>query len=277
MGKVVLITGASRGIGADLARIAGRSGATVLLVARGLEALEAVAAEITHEGGRAHVYQVDLGSLEAVDGLAASVLADHGGVDVLVHNAARSIRRAVEDTSDRFHDYERTMQLNYFSPVRLTLALLPSLRERRGSVGLVLSMGVLIPGPNFAAYLASKAALDAFGDALAAEHGDQVLVSAAYLPLVRTAMIAPSAEFAELKNVMTSGRAAHLVLGGLVEGKRRVMTPVGRYLAFANRHRSQRTTRVLNLLRRTFPAGDRPSAHPRLKVVLQRMLGGPPF
>jgi hypothetical protein len=154
-GKVVLVTGASRGIGLVTAQMAADSGAEVLLVARDAAKLEEVAEAIRARGGRAHALPADLSSFEQIDALADTVLARHGGVDVLIHNAARSIRRPISASLDRFHDYERTMALNYFAPVRLTLRLLPSLLERSGTISHVLTMGVLIPGPYFAAYLAT--------------------------------------------------------------------------------------------------------------------------
>jgi NAD(P)-dependent dehydrogenase (short-subunit alcohol dehydrogenase family) len=277
-GKTVLVTGSSRGIGASTARIAAEAGAKVLLVARDQKALEEAAEGIRANGGEAHVYPTDLSNLEQVDALADSVLASHGGVDVLVHNAARSIRRPAIDALDRFHDYERTMALNYFSPVRLTLRLLPSLRERAGTISHVLSMGVLVPGPYFGAYLASKSALDAFGDSLAAElHHEGVHVSSVYLPLVRTEMVAPTEEFAGRVDAMTPDRAAIMILDGIVDRQRRVMTPQGRFFALSNRLTPMATIRILNLIRRTFPIGDTPSEFPAEKAFITKAIGGSPI
>ncbi|MEM7434307.1 MAG: SDR family oxidoreductase [Myxococcota bacterium] len=277
-GKTVLVTGASRGIGAETARVAAEAGAKVLLVARGKESLDEVAATITDNGGQAFVYPVDLSSLEAVDALAESVLAEHGGVDVLIHNAARSIRRPAIDALDRFHDYERTMGLNYFSPVRLTLRLLPSLQARRGTISHVVTMGVLIPSPYFGAYQASKAALDTFGDSLASEmHHDGIHVSSVYLPLVKTEMMAPTEEYAGRVDVMTPERAAFMVLDGIVDRKRRVMTREGRVFAITNRLVPMSTTRVLNLIRRTFPIGDAPSEFPTERSLITKAIGGSPI
>ena len=250
-GKTVLVTGSSRGIGAELARQAAASGARVLLVARDGDALAQLVEQIVRE---------------------------HAGVDVLIHNAARSIRRPIARSLDRFHDFERTMQLNYFAPVRLTLGLLPTLRERRGSVALVLSMGVLIPGPYFAAYLASKAALDAFGDSLAAEFRHEGLhVCSVYLPLVRTAMMAPTKEYAARQDVMSVRRAAKLVLRGVVERERRVVTTQGAYFHAWNRFGPEVTTRVLSFLYATFPPSDTPSRHPRVRALLEKYVGGSPL
>lgn len=275
--KVVLVTGGSRGIGAEVARRAAAAGAKVLLVARGQEALDEVAGQIRADGGEAHVYPTDLSDYDAIDALVKKVLVDHGGVDVLVNNAARSIRRPISDALDRFHDYERTMGLNYFTPVRLTLGFLPSLRERGGHVSNVLTMGVLIPGPYFSAYLASKAALDSFGDSLAAElsHED-VSVSAIYLPLVATEMIAPTEEYKNRNDVMTTGEAAELVFDAVVDQRRRQMPGPAPFYALANRLSAGSTTRVLNLLSRIFPANGEASEFPLEKSFITKAIGGSP-
>ena len=154
-GKVVLVTGSSRGVGRALAVQAAQAGAVVLLVARSADKLESAVTQIREAGGLAHAYPTDLSSYEEVDALAETVLREHGGVDVLVHNAAHSIRRPASLSVERFHDYERLMALNYFAPVRLTLRLLASLREREGAISHVLTQGVLIPTPFFPAYTAT--------------------------------------------------------------------------------------------------------------------------
>jgi short-subunit dehydrogenase len=277
-GKVVLVTGSSRSIGLAVAKMAAEAGARVLLVARDAARLEAVAEEIRASGGDAHTHPADLSSFEQVDALAEAVLAQHGGVDVLVHNAAHSIRRPIAASVDRFHDYERTMGLNYFAPVRLTLRLLPSLRERGGTISHVLTMGVLIPGPYFAAYLATKAALDAFGDSLMSELQHEGLhVSSVYLPLVKTDMMAPVAEYAGRRDVMTPERAATMILDGVVDRRRRVMPTIGGFHAFSNRVMPATTSRILNLIQRTFPIGDTPSEFPLEKAFITNAIGGSPI
>jgi len=276
--KVVLVTGASRGIGLAVARTAAEAGAKVLLVARDAEKLEAAVAEIRAAGGEAHAHAADLSSFDEVDALAKAVLAQHGGVDVLIHNAARSIRRPIVASMDRFHDYERTMALNYFAPVRLTLRLLPSLIERSGTISHVLTMGVLIPGPYFAAYLATKSALDAFGDSLMSElQHEGIHVSSVYLPLVKTEMMAPVEEYAGRRDVMTPKRAATMILDGVVDRRRRVMTPAGAYFAFSNRVTPATTSRILNLIERAFPVGDAPSEFPVEKAFITNAIGGSPI
>ena len=277
-GKVVLVTGASRGIGLAAAQMAAEAGAKVLLVARDAAKLEAAVEEIHAAGGEAHAHAADLSSFEEVDGLAEAVLAQHGGVDVLIHNAARSIRRPVVASMDRFHDYERTMALNYFAPVRLTLRLLPSLIERGGVISHVLTMGVLMPAPYFAAYLATKAALDAFGDSLMAElQHEGIHVSSVYIPLVKTEMMAPVEEYAGRRDLMTPKRAAAMILDGVVDRRRRVLTAQAVLFAFSNRVMPATTSRILNLLVRTFPVGDTPSEFPIEKAFITNAIGGSPI
>ena len=277
-GKTVLVTGASRGIGAATAAMAARAGAKVLLVARTPGDLDEMAAQIRRDGGEAYTYPTDLSSQAEVEALAESVLAAHGGIDVLVHNAAHSIRRPTTDALDRFHDYTKTAQLNYLSPVLLTLRMLPSLRERGGTISLVLTMGVLSRVPRFGAYLASKCALDAFGDVLAAEvHHDGVHVSSVYPALVQTDMMAPIDEFADRHDMMTPDDAAAMILDGVVERKRRVMSTWGRIVSHTNFMIPMANTRMLNLVTRMFPVDDTPSEFPAEHALISKLYGGSPL
>nr|WP_218849529.1 SDR family NAD(P)-dependent oxidoreductase [Nocardioides perillae] len=193
-GRTVLVTGASSGIGEATARAVARRGAHVLVVARRREPLERLVAEIEAGGGRATAYTCDLADGDAVDALVERVLAEHGAVDHLVNNAGRSIRRSLALTHDRFHDFERTMAVNYFGPVRLTMGLLPAMRAQGfGHVVNVVTWGVQLKAPKFAAYIASKTALDTFGRILGREaYGDGVTVTNVRVSLVRTPMVAPT-------------------------------------------------------------------------------------
>jgi NAD(P)-dependent dehydrogenase (short-subunit alcohol dehydrogenase family) len=172
----------------------GAAGAIVLLVARRSDALEEVRAEIAAAGGAAYVYACDLRDMDAVDQLAVEILEHHGAVDVLINNAGRSIRRSIDRSYERAHDFERTMRLNYFAPLHLILALLPAMREgRSGQIINIGTMGVQGKPPRWSAYIASKAALDAFATSLAAEvRGDGVRVTGMHFPLVHTPMSAVS-------------------------------------------------------------------------------------
>jgi NAD(P)-dependent dehydrogenase (short-subunit alcohol dehydrogenase family) len=221
-GRVVVVTGASSGIGEESARLVGAAGATVVLVARRREELERIAAAI---GENAHVRPCDLTDLDAIDALAAEVLDEHGGVDVLVNNAGISIRRAVDHSYDRFQDFERPMQLNYFASIRLILRFLPSLRERAGQVVNISSAGVQTRTPRFSGYVASKAALEAFSDAVQAEtHGDGLRFTTISMPLVRTPMISPTHQYDRFPT-LTPDEAGRLVAEAIVGRPRRVAPP----------------------------------------------------
>lgn len=211
--RVVLVTGASSGIGEATARAAAVAGATVLLVARRAEALAEVEALIGAAGGRAAFYPCDLTDHDALDDLVARVLAEHGAVDYLVNNAGRSIRRSLELSQDRFHDVERSMAVNFFAPVRLTMGLLPAMRAQRfGHVVNVVSWGVQLKAPKFSAYLASKSALDTWGRIAAREaYGDNVTVTNMRFGLVRTAMVAPSDVY-DGRRALTADQAAARVV-----------------------------------------------------------------
>ncbi|WP_296604229.1 SDR family NAD(P)-dependent oxidoreductase, partial [Nocardioides sp.] len=197
-GRTVLVTGASSGIGEATAYAVARTGATVLLVARRAEELERVRRTIEEAGGHASAYACDLTDGDAVDGLVEQVLAEHGFVDYLVNNAGRSIRRSLSLSEDRFHDFERTMAINYFGPVRLTMGLLPAMRAQHfGHVVNVLSWGVQMKAPKFSAYLASKTALDTWSRIAGREtYGDGVTFTNIRFSLIRTAMSAPTEAYA---------------------------------------------------------------------------------
>ncbi|GAB2656089.1 SDR family NAD(P)-dependent oxidoreductase [Nocardia goodfellowii] len=194
-GRIVLITGASHGIGKASARKLGAAGAVVLLVARSTADLAAVAADIRGEGGAAHTYTVDLTDFAAVEALAGTLLSEHGHVDVVINNAGKSIRRPIDESYDRFHDFTRTMDINYLGPVRLLLSLLPHMRERKqGHIVNVATWGLLMPPtPRWSAYGASKGAFDTWLRTVATEiAGDGVTTTSIYMPLVHTRMSAPT-------------------------------------------------------------------------------------
>jgi NAD(P)-dependent dehydrogenase (short-subunit alcohol dehydrogenase family)/thioester reductase-like protein len=193
-GRTVLITGASSGIGRATAKRLAASGATVLLVARGQDQLEDTGQEIIASGGSAHIYPADISDPESVDALIERVQAEHPRIDVLVNNAGRSIRRSIALSYDRFHDFERTMQLNYLGTIRLIMGLLPRMREQRsGHVINISSIGVQTNPPRFSAYVASKSALDAWTRVVSSECiADNVHFTTIHMPLVKTPMIAPT-------------------------------------------------------------------------------------
>jgi NAD(P)-dependent dehydrogenase (short-subunit alcohol dehydrogenase family) len=212
-GLVVLVTGASSGIGEATALAVGRLGATVLLVARRADDLDRVRARIVDEGGRAAAYPCDLTDGAAVDSLVERVLADHGAVDYLVNNAGRSIRRSLHLSYDRPHDFERTMAINYFGPVRLTLGLLPAMRQQRfGHVVNVLSWGVQLKAPKFSAYLASKSALDTWSRIAGRETwSENVTFTNMRFGLVHTDMVVPTESFEDRRGLTAEQAAAKVV------------------------------------------------------------------
>jgi short-subunit dehydrogenase len=227
-GRVVMVTGASSGIGRAAAHKIADAGGTVLLVARTPEKLEETRDQIEAGGGTAFVHPCDLSDMEDIDRMADEVLAQHGRVDILVNNAGRSIRRSVALSYDRFHDYERTIQLNYFGAVRLILKLLPGMRQRKsGQIINVSSIGVQTNTPRFSAYVASKAALDAFSRSIASEIvDDNVSVTAIYMPLVRTPMIGPTKMYDRFPT-LTPGEAADMICEAIIHKPKRIATPLG--------------------------------------------------
>jgi NAD(P)-dependent dehydrogenase (short-subunit alcohol dehydrogenase family) len=228
--KKVLITGASSGIGLATAVKIGEAGGEVLLVSRTREKLEAVAEQVEQAGGTAHVHPADLSSLEDIERLAEELLAVHGGVDVLINNAGRSIRRSVARSYDRFHDFERTMALNYFGALKLILALLPGMRERKaGHIINVSSIGVQTNTPRFSAYVASKSALDAFSRCVAPECvADNVKFTTIYMPLVRTPMIAPTDMYKAFPT-LTPDEAAQMLCDAMIDKPKRKASRLGTF------------------------------------------------
>lgn len=207
-GRVVLVTGASHGIGSEVARRVAAAGGRPLLVARSADRLAALAAEL---GPDARALPCDLSDPQAARALAAEALAVHGHVDVVVSNAGKSIRRSVAATADRLHDVTRLVDINYVGPVALLLALLPAMRERgQGHVVNVSTIGVLVPpAPRWGGYVASKAAFDAWLRSAAAEIADDgVTTSSVYLALVHTRMSAPTTDFADVPGMSPAEAAA---------------------------------------------------------------------
>src|SRR5690606_23033540 len=228
VGKTVLITGATSGIGKAAALKLARAGAKVLLVARTKEKLEQTLHEIDQIGGVAFAYSADVSHLDDVDKLVKDVIADHGVVDILVNNAGRSIRRSVAHTFDRFHDFERTMQLNYFGALRLIMDLLPGMMERGdGQVINISSIGVLTNAPRFSAYVASKAALDAFTRCAASELAHEgIRFTTINMPLVRTPMIAPTKLYNHVPTI-SPNQAADMICDAIVRRPKRIATGLG--------------------------------------------------
>jgi NAD(P)-dependent dehydrogenase (short-subunit alcohol dehydrogenase family) len=227
-GRIVMVTGASSGIGRAAAMKIADAGGIVLLVARTPEKLEATKEQIEAGGGTAYIHRADLSDPEDIDRMAEEVLERHGHVDVLVNNAGRSIRRSVALSYDRPHDFERTVQLNYLGAVRLILKLLPVMRARKsGHIINVSSIGVQTNPPRFSAYVASKSALDAFSRSIASEIiDDNVHITTINMPLVRTPMIGPTKIYDRFPT-LTPEQAADLICDAIIHKPKRIATPVG--------------------------------------------------
>jgi NAD(P)-dependent dehydrogenase (short-subunit alcohol dehydrogenase family) len=256
-GKRVLITGASSGIGYETALKLGEGGGELLLVSRTREKLEEVAREIEERGGKAHVHPADLSDPDDVGRMATEVLDQHGGVDILINNAGKSIRRSVHYQYDRFHDFERTIRLNYFGAIKLILAFAPGMRERRdGHIINVSSYSVQMNTPRFGAYAASKSALDAFARVLAAEAADDGLkITTVYMPLVRTPMIAPTSIYKNFP-ALEPEEAAGLISDAIIDKPKRVSTRLGTASQVIYALWPKAADQIANSLYKLFPERD---------------------
>lgn len=234
-GKVVLITGGSSGIGKAAAIKIAEAGAKVVIAARGEEELEATRREITEAGHLCFAYRADLADLESCDRLIEQIGKEHGGIDILVNNAGRSIRRSIELSFDRFHDFERTMQLNYFGALRLIMQALPGMiAKRSGHIINISSIGVLASSPRFSAYVASKSALDAFSHCAQGElSGKGINFTTINMPLVKTPMIAPTKMY-ESVPTLTPEEAADLIVKAIIDKPRRIATRLGVFAGVAH-------------------------------------------
>jgi NAD(P)-dependent dehydrogenase (short-subunit alcohol dehydrogenase family) len=229
-GRTVVITGASSGIGRASALKIAAAGGIPLLVARTEEKLLEVKAEIEARGGTAYVYPCDLSDLDAIDACVRRMLSEHAAIDMLVNNAGRSIRRSVALSEDRFHDYQRTMQLNYFGAIKMIMALLPHMRERKfGHIVNVSSIGAQTNPPRFSAYVASKAALDAWTRVVSSEViGDNISFTTIHMPLVKTPMIAPTKIYDAFPTI-TPDEAADLICEAIRSKPKTINTRLGTF------------------------------------------------
>ncbi len=227
-GRVVLITGGSAGIGKATAFRMAAAGATTLIVARDPEKLERAKQEAANLGLKIIAYSADIADPEQCDAVIKRILAEHDHVDILINNAGRSIRRAIEHSFDRLHDFERTMQLNYFACLRVTMGFLPEMMRRKsGHVINISSIGVLTNAPRFSAYIASKAALEAWTRSAASEFLDRgVEFTTVNMPLVRTAMSAPTKLYDSIPR-LSPEEAAEMVVEAIVKRPVRLATKLG--------------------------------------------------
>lgn len=229
-GKNIIITGASSGIGERTAFLLSECGAHVILLARTEEKLKVVKENIEVLGGKASYYPCDLTDMDDIEKTSKLIQEDFDSIDVLVNNAGRSIRRSVHESVNRFHDFERTMDINYFGAVKIILAFLPSMIEQKtGQIVNISSIGVLANSPRFGAYVASKSALDAFSRCLAAEvKGDNITITNIFMPLVRTPMIAPTKLYRYMPALMPN-EAAMMVAKAIVKKPNSIASGMGKF------------------------------------------------
>jgi len=262
-GKVVVITGGSSGIGLAAAHKIAHAGAITVLIARDEEKLAAAKKEIEDALGRNEnhgqvvTHSADLASNEGVDRATAWIIESFGGADFLVNNAGRSIRRGIESSYDRMHDFERTMQVNYFGALRMTMGLMPHMSaKRRGQVINISSIGVLTNAPRFSAYVASKAALDAWTACASSEFADVgVKFTTINMPLVRTPMIAPTKLYQNVPT-LSPDEAADLIVRAIVYKPVRIATRLGIFGAVLHALAPRIAQIVMNTTFRMFPDSD---------------------
>ena len=262
-GRVVVITGGSSGIGLAAAHKIAQAGATTVIIARDQEKLAAAKKEVERElgdnenGGKVVTHSADLASNEGVDRATAWIIETFGGADVLVNNAGRSIRRGIESSYDRYHDFERTMQVNYFGALRMTMGLLPHMTaKRRGQVINISSIGVLTNAPRFSAYVASKAALDAWTACASSEFADVgIKFTTINMPLVRTPMIAPTKLYQNVPT-LSPEEAGDMIVRAIVEKPVRITTRLGNFGAVLHALTPRVAQIMMNTTFRMFPDSD---------------------
>ena len=248
--KVVVLTGGSSGFGVQTCALP----ISTIIVARGEEELFKARDEMKKAGGKVFAYTADLADMADCDRLVKTVLDEHGHVDVLINNAGRSIRRSIELSYDRFHDFERTMQLNYFGSLRLIMGFLPKMTERRkGHIINISSIGVLANSPRFSAYVASKAALDAFSRCAQGElSGKGISFTTVNMPLVKTPMIAPTKMYDSVPT-LSPEEAADLLVKAIIEKPSRIATRLGIFAALVNAVAPKAYEVVMNTAFELFP------------------------
>ncbi|HEY5781479.1 MAG TPA: SDR family oxidoreductase [Lysobacter sp.] len=252
--KVVVITGGSSGIGLATAQRVAEAGAITVIVARGEDELFKARDAMTAVGGKVFAYTADLSDMADCDRLVKTVIEAHGRVDILINNAGRSIRRSIELSYDRFHDFERTMQLNYFGSLRLIMGFMPGMTHRRkGHIINISSIGVLANSPRFSAYVASKAALDAWSRCAQGElSGKGICFTTINMPLVKTPMIAPTKMY-ESVPTLTTEEAADLVVKGIIDRPSRIATRLGIFASVVNALAPKAYEVVMNTAFELFP------------------------
>lgn len=275
--KVCVVTGATSGIGLATATKLVEAGAIVCIAARTQETLDEVKHQLeAMKQGQVHAYRCDFANMQDCDAFVKAVLDDHGHVDFLINNAGRSIRRSINLSFDRFHDFERTMQLNYFGSLRLIMGFAPSMLERRrGHIVNISSIGVLTNAPRFSAYVSSKAALDAFSRCAAAEFSDSnVSFTTINMPLVRTPMIGPTKIYDSVPT-LSPDDAAELIADAIINRPKRIATRLGTFAAVLHALAPKLGEIIMNTGYKMFPdsaaAQGKDSASDKPKVSTEQI------
>ncbi len=287
-GKVVLVTGGSSGIGLAAAKKFAEAGAITLICARDEDKLAEAVKEIREFAGpkaQVHSFSADIADEASCAALMAWIHENFGGVDFLINNAGRSIRRAIESSYDRFHDYQRTMDLNYFGCLRVTMGLLPGMvAKKKGHVVNISSIGVLTNAPRFSAYVASKAALDAWTRCASSEYADLgITFTTINMPLVRTPMIAPTKIYNNVPT-LSPEEAADMVAQACIAKPVRIATRLGVTGELMHSLMPRVAQIVMNTSFRMFPDSDaakgdaagkggKPQLSPEA-IALQQMMRG---
>jgi NAD(P)-dependent dehydrogenase (short-subunit alcohol dehydrogenase family) len=284
-GKVVLVTGGSSGIGLAAAVKFAKAGAITIICARDEAKLAEAQAQIMLEAGKdakVVVYSADIANEASCKELVDKINMEHGGVDFLINNAGRSIRRAIEASYDRFHDFERTMQLNYFGALRVTMGLLPGMvAKKKGHIVNISSISVLVNAPRFSAYVASKAALDAWSRCASSEYADQgITFTTVNMPLVRTPMTAPTKIYDNMP-LLSADEASDLIVQACVDKPVRVATRLGISVELLHAAAPRITQIIMNTTFRMFPdsaaaKGEKlakPTLSPEAIAMAQMMRG----
>jgi NAD(P)-dependent dehydrogenase (short-subunit alcohol dehydrogenase family) len=282
-GKVVLVTGGSSGIGLAAAHKFAEAGAITIICGRDQDKLDEACKEAKARGYEFIAYATDIADMADADRFTQLLVKNHGGVDFLINNAGRSIRRAIESSYDRFHDFERTMQLNYFGCLRVTMGLLPGMVEKRkGHVVNISSIGVLTNAPRFSAYVASKAALDAWTRCASSEFADRgITFTTINMPLVRTPMIAPTKIYNNVPTLSPED-AADMIAQACIGRPVRIATRLGVFGEVLHALAPRVAQIVMNTSFRMFPdsaaaKGDKAGARPQLSaeaIALEQMMRG---